>query len=619
MNKENKMELDIMVTELLKNGNEQQIQEIGEILSNLNVNNRNNENIKNFTKKVLNKKNQKKINYVKFLESKSVNALITAPTQVGKSNATREFIETCFKANVPVIVSTDNKTDQCEQLYSRIEKDLCGADIMMMKVSDKTFNENFKECIKTSMKRFVIFCLDNSIQIEKLIMSFLAIGTRYDEMKEIKKIAIIHDEADQVTKDHDTEKINDEQAESHKKWLEFMELINKKMGYMDLKRVFVTATPENCVMLYKIESPDVMKLEIPGTYVGYSDIIYNELEDELDIKDILEKEVERISESGTNEVILYCIDRKIVDGHEKVLDSLSSNLKCAVNTYNGNGITAYMRNLTTSKKFEGLLKKEMIKYKKDGKYFVIKQLAIRKFYTLCKKAGEKCVVTIGKDLISRGISYVSEDKREPMTATTMIYKPGMSMHAVGICQTIGRITGCAMPGLKRRLYAPKDVIETYKSYNKNQEAYLEKMEKEEKLTKDIIDEMVFEKLKRHIDRTKLKLKMNTKIETDVNDIECTIDGVNINKLKKWLNENTLVGKMIKFLYNIEKDVSIEEFKIGVDFSGDIIQFKDNVDNGRSINAKYGKLWCSEKNNKIIRLNNNIREQIDEIYKNKIVN
>lgn len=248
------MEMNIFndINELLQNANEKQIQEVGEMLSNLNVNNRNNENIKKFTKKILNKKNEKKINYVKFLESKSVNALITAPTQVGKSSATREFIETCFMANVPVIVSTDNKTDQCEQLYSRIEKDLCGADIMMMKVSDKSFNENFKECVKTGMKRFVIFCLDNSIQIEKLIMSFLAIGTRYDEMKEIKKIAIIHDEADQVTKDHDTEKINDEQAESYKKWLEFMELINKKMGYMDLKRVFVTATPENCVMLYTL-------------------------------------------------------------------------------------------------------------------------------------------------------------------------------------------------------------------------------------------------------------------------------------------------------------------------------------------------------------------------------
>jgi len=45
-------------------------------------------------------------------------------------------------------------------------------------------------------------------------------------MKEMKKIAIIHDEADMITKDKDTENRSDGQAQSHKKWLELKDLIN---------------------------------------------------------------------------------------------------------------------------------------------------------------------------------------------------------------------------------------------------------------------------------------------------------------------------------------------------------------------------------------------------------
>jgi hypothetical protein len=553
------------ISQFIENANDKQLKEITEMFSNMNVKNRNDERTKIFTERILEKQNEKKNRYLTFLESSSVNGLIWAPTQVGKSNSTREFIEASLKANVPVIVSTDNKTDQCEQLLSRIQNDLSGADVTMMKVSDKSFSENIKQCIKNKCNRFVIFCLDNSSQIEKLILNLSSLATRFSkEMKGIKKIAIIHDEADQITKDKNTTNIVETQAESHKKWLELINLINKSpmfMGHIDLKRIFVTATPENCVMLYKIDAPDVMKLEIPSTYIGYKNIEYNELEDDLDIKQILQQEVRRIKSDETNEVILYCIDRKIVDGHDKVLTSLSSYLKCIVNTYNGNGITAYLRTVQMSKRFESYLKKKSIKYKRDEKYFTINNLAIRKFYTICKKIGENCVVTIGKDLISRGISYVGEDTHKPLTATTMIYKPGMSMHAVGISQTIGRITGCAMPGLKRRLYAPKDIINTYIGYNKNQEMYIKKIESETKLTKDIINEMVFEKINRHIDRTKLGLKMNTQQVETLDSIETIDDESRMKRLiNLWWKADTIIGKILRYIYENVNGVSENELK-----------------------------------------------------------
>jgi hypothetical protein len=611
-------EMKLKIEELLKIAvTDKDREEISRMMSNINVNNRNMNKTEKFTEKIIKKENEKKDVFFKFLESKSVNGVIYAPTQVGKSAATHAFIETCFKYNTPVIVSTDNKTDQQEQLFYRIQKELVGADVTMLKVSDKKFDYNLRECIKTQNKRFVIFCLDNASQIEKLIEQLASNYLRYSQMKEIKNLAIIHDEADTITKDKNTDNLNENQAASHKKWLELRDLINNNMGTIDLKRVFVTATPENCCMLYNIECPDVMKLEIPSCYTGYKTIKHIALEDDIKIKKLLKAQVERINEQETYEAILYCIDRKIVDGQDVILKSLASELKCIVNTYNSNGITTFIRTLALGKKFERELNRHEISFTKKDKYYQIKNITIRKFYTIIKKIGKRCVVTIGKDLICRGISYVGENQTEPITATTMFYKPGHTMHAVGICQTIGRITGCAMPDLQRTLYAPKDVYDTYINYNKNQEHYIKNIEKgnENSITKDIIEELVFNKYNRNVDRMKLNLRMNMKKPEDIeysdeedSDEEINeIDGVDLKKLNKWLNDNSLVGKMVKYLYDCETAISLEEFKNGIEYIGTDSKFINNVDNGRGNSCAHGKLWLNS-NNTVI-LNEKIRNYI----------
>ena len=599
--------------EFYNTANDQQRDEISKTMADMNVQNRNVDKTGKFAEKIIKKENDKKEVFVRFLESKSANGLIYSPTQVGKSAATRVFIETCFKYNTPVIVSTDNKTDQQEQLYYRIENDLMGADVRMLKVSDKNFEKELKNLIETKNKRFVIFCLDNATQIEKTIVQIAGNYTRYPEMKEIKRIAIIHDEADTITKDQNTEIKSNEQAASHKKWLELNDMFNKNMGDIDLKRVFVTATPENCVMLYKIECPDVMRLEIPQSYTGYESIQHIVMEDDIEINKLLHKEINRINEDETYEAVLYCIDRKIVDGHDILLKSLSNDLDCVVNTYNGKGITTYMRTKELNKKFEVILRKMGIKYTKTCKHYQIKELTIRKFYSIIKKIGEKCIITIGKDLICRGISYVGEDKVEPITATTMFYKPGKTMHAVGICQTIGRITGCAMSELTRRLYTPKDVYDTYMNYNKNQEIFMKQIEKgtEGTITKDIIDELTFKSYTRSVDRSKLKLKMNMVCESESDsENESVIDGVNLEKLKKWINGDTLVGKMINILYEYDEDFTVEELKDEVKYEKSDEEFLSNIKNGKGVKCRNGKLWSNQKNK--ISLNKNIRMYIDEM-------
>ena len=615
------------LTELFTNATEEQRQRIVEMMSNNNVSNRNVDKTEKHAEKILKRKNEKRTNYVKFLESKSVNGLIWAPTQVGKSAATRVFIETCFRYNTPVIVSTDNKTDQQEQLYNRIEADLMGASVELLKVTDKNFAKDLKEQIENGNKRFVIFCLDNSSQIEKLIANLSSNYTRCDKMREIKRIAIIHDEADTVAKDQDTENIKNGQAQSHKKWLELKNLINERMGELDLKRIFVTATPENVVLLYQVECPDVMRLEIPATYTGYDKIEHIEMEDDLQMRNHLVNEVNMSKETGKNVAILICTERKIVDGHEVLLRNLSNQLDCVVNTYNGDGICTYIKkNLRV--KFEKKLNKYDIEFQKVGRYYKMKNMTIRKFYTIIKSIGENCIVTIGKDLICRGISYVGEDVEDPITATTMFYKPGKTMNVVGMCQTIGRITGCAMPSLNRRLYCPKDVYENYMKLNRDQEMYIKNIEKSEGLTtKVVVGSSEFE-YTRPIDRPKLSLnkqiekirtqlpkKKSVVIESDDEDSESEdeetiIDGVNLKKLRNWIDSGLLVGRIINYLYEYEEKMSMDELKEGLEYKGSDKSFINNIHGGRGLKAQYGKLWIHKDNQ--VSLNKNIRNYIDKI-------
>lgn len=599
-----------------KIANETQREQLAQLMSNVNVQNRNQEKTENFAKKIIEKENVKKSRYVRFLESKSVNGIIWAPPQVGKSAAKISFIKTCFKYDTPVIVSTDNKTDQQEQLFNRIQSDLICEDIKMLKVTDKTFKKDLKECIESGNKRFVIFCLDNSSQIEKLIEQLTSCYTRLTKMAEIKRIAIIHDEADTIAKANDTEMITDKQAKSHQKWLELRDLINNNMGDIDLKRIFVTATPENVVLLYKIDCPDVMKIEIPSNYIGYDKITHIDITDDLEVGEKLQNEVNRIKEAGTNEAILYCIDRKIEDGHNVLLQHFTYELNCIVNTYNGNGISTILKDHNQVEKFERRLNKYGVNFIKNEMHYQMKEMTIRLFYKIMKSLGENCIVTIGKDLICRGISYVGSDEESPITATTMFYRPGKLMHAVGMCQTIGRISGCAMPSLKRRLYCTKDIYETVKRYYKNQEKFIKEITKDGKTgtTKEVVDDMIFEEYKRPIDRPKLCIKMNMESdeETDVEDTDDIIDGVNLNKLRKWINGDTLVGRMIMYLYQQKSEVSFKEFKDGIDYDGLEKSFINNIHGGRCKKSQYGKLWISENNYSKIKMNQNIREYIDTL-------
>jgi hypothetical protein len=92
--------------------------------------------------------------------------------------------------------------------------------------------------------------------------------------------------------------------------------------------------------------------------------------------------------------------------------------------------------------------------------------------------------------------------------------------------------------------------------------------------------------------------------------EGCIDGVKLSNLQKWINGDTLVAKMINYLYTCETPITFDQFQNEIEYSGGSKRFRDNIDNGRSLNSKYGKLWNCQEN--MIVLNQNIREYINNL-------
>ena len=568
----------------------------------------------------------------KFINSDSTNCLMYAPTQVGKTNGIASLIEVSLDKypNLPVVISCDNKNDQLNQMFTRItEYFIYRNDIVYVKVDDKKFAKIMEK--NFTKKHMIIFCLDNASQITSLIQSFGAYMAINNPV--LNKFVLIHDEGDVITKNYEVDVPSEGQCESHKKWLQF---VNGRDFYNTniLKRVFVTATPENIVYKYSVE---LIRLDIPNNYVGYDKFNYSTIDDmeEIDIHKIVIKHQNEFYKKKQNGAILYSTDRKIENGQDFVFESLISNpeITCTVNTYNSNGIIARVNN----PKFKYELA-DFIELRKDTcKIFVqqlrpniwsIKGLSISSFYEICKKIGSGVIVTIGMDLVARGISFVSSSYDfNAVAATVLIYKPGDTRHAVGSAQASGRISGTARPDLPRYLYSTEKIIEDYISFNRNQEQYIQAIEDNGgKMTPEEMNEFELKhKLTRNLDRANLRLNPRYKEDmledsdsedsnredNSIEEDDEKIDNVNKKNLEKWLKpeNNDTIAKMVRFIYN-NQVVSFYEFKQGINYPGNDTEFLSNINSGRSKNAHYGMLWKNI--NGIFQLNPNIKNYIDTL-------
>jgi hypothetical protein len=97
-------------------------------------------------------------------------------------------------------------------------------------------------------------------------------------------------------------------------------------------------------------------------------------------------------------------------------------------------------------------------------------------------------------------------------------------------------------------------------------------------------------------------------ESNTEEDDTIIDGVKLVNLNRWLESDTLVGRMTRYLYALSSSITVEEFHAGLPYDGTVSEFKSGIDSGKSIKSRQGKIWTCRAN-KVI-LNPKIRQYID---------
>jgi hypothetical protein len=407
---------------------------------------------------------------------------ITSKTQVGKTGA---IITACNNITDALIsISSDNKKDQFEQMKSRLEGESIKV-IDLNKPLKKTF---FKDAIDSynQDKKLVFMFLNNASKVKKWRSIFFEL-TRY--IKDAKSISM-YDEADTVTKTDTTiqEDLNiiKNNFAVHREWVEYNAEVAKNSNINGACRVWITATPENCNILYKIKCKDTIVIPTPYYYTPINKHVPVE-----NMTDIAQKFKEVIDDHRQhperNECILFCIDRKNDEQHN-IAKTYARNENCICVLYNGKGIKIF-----------------------DGEH----EDTIHTFETISQVLDHvsltrngKPVVVVGFALMNRGISFVGADRVNPMAATTMFYQGGKQAYAINIAQILGRITGTARPDLDTRtVYCREAVMLDYQKYLENQDTTYTAINLHENINKtvaEVMKQVGLAKLSRAVDRKELR-------------------------------------------------------------------------------------------------------------------
>lgn len=550
----------------------------------------------------LNTENQNKNIEITITEntSSSVHSLIYGKTQIGKTGLIQKTISYSFINKFLTIVSCDNKLDQLEQMKNRMSNFFANFTDQTTIISiGQEKNNSIKKKIFSSISngnfRIVLLLLDNGSQIKRLQKLFcnLSLGSYF------KNVLLIHDEGDVITKNFNLDIIENCQAKSHQEWLKLIKFFETNKLFV--KRQFVTATPLNIMLLHGVSTENIIHIEDSIEYRGVDKfkIIENEYVESV------RREVNRIVEGDLNGSILLSLNRTN-KGQEEILKNLvSQRINCPIAIYNKDGITVSLLTIKNLEYFRKLLNDKNVDYKTKDNNLIVLDTSISIFYKVLQDCGENCTVTIGCDLLNRGISFVAEkDPYEiikPLTACVMFYKPSANVHCTKIIQDIGRITGCSRPDLERTLYTTESIIKDYKTMIVNYENIIEKCKLQDFVkVKEISNNIIHEYIKRDLDRPKLNLSLKMKdcekdekvrhVSLDVfQKIENLLDKTNTNmnaKAFKYIYENKEITKnqLEKFFesigsktaYTYANEFIYERYKELFDYDGTNIKIKENI-------------------------------------------
>ena len=208
------------------------------------------------------------------------------------------------------------------------------------------------------------------------------------------------------------------------------------------------------------------------------------------------------------------------------------------------------------------------------------------------------ILIISHGMVGRGINIVSTDFG--WHCTHMFYRPSSRSNIPTLLQSM-RLCGIFTDSIPLYCFLEKSVYENlYKGFLLQEDIFSRRGENGVEGLSAWLGQQVFyqEKIPKI-----LKKKFGGIVTNDPSqdpglpfqslpaavDDANTIEGVCLKKLEMWINHG-LVGKMIRFLYDCDKPVSLVEFQEGVGYEGSEKKFRSNYDNGCGVKTHYGRLW-----------------------------
>ena len=208
-------------------------------------------------------------------------------------------------------------------------------------------------------------------------------------------------------------------------------------------------------------------------------------------------------------------------------------------------------------------------------------------------------VTIGKDLMSRGMSFCSVSREDsiPLATTRMIVDVANTTHCVGLIQMIGRLLGTVCPFYKRVLYCQQRVYDDYIHANQDLEENIRKYQRllengQIQYTNEIERYTITER-SREEDRTNANVKTVIIRKQRTNSVEHGEFGRIENLLKN--SRSCIARRIIVELYAQQSPVTYETLMNNIEYlqQHDLEtrrkRFESHIKNGRT--KQYGSMEC----------------------------
>lgn len=537
-------------------------------------------------------------------EPGSCNMLICGKTQLGKTDLAGAAVTEAINKGLSVVLSTSNHDNLLLQTVRRINDCIAASDLVfkpeVITYKTKKYAKHVKK-MEHENKSYVLVILDNASSVTKLTNLLYASESR-------DKKLYIHDEGDAIIKNNSME-LMPRQKLSHAAWINHFAALGN--AGVDYTRLFVTATPEAVLKLVSVKAENVFMPIVPKGYRGVKDLQFQEYKGSMSM---VKNACDAIKERGTHEVVVI-VDSRYKNIQIDQIDDLQRVCEMTVCTYQGSGILTRFNTEQDAEKFAESVShsvKRIHRYTNSPRTVKVEEFEIADYLDTLLDIGIKSCIVIGKDMITRGTTLVSRKRRlRPMVATTMFLTNSPRSHAVGIIQQVGRINGTCMPTYQRRLFTSKDCWETIINFDKNQDIYADKLQ-DSINTGEYASQVLltgrYHPVK-YLDRPELRLG---KIGPDMPpspplEIEGEIDGVRLVNLRRWVEADTVVGRMVRGLYMNPGRMSSTEFKEVIEYTGSMTEFESNIRGGVT-GAGYGKLWIYRDGQ--VEMNPRIREYLD---------